>query len=272
MKKVIAVFDGKHFSEGAFDFLRRMNEQSPILAIGVFLPAIDYAELLYSIGGLSGPIYYKEVDTTETGISQNNVDRFKELCAKHGIEYRVHLDLEKHVISEVKTESRYADLLIIGSELFYQNMGKQTQGEYLDSTLHKSECPVILLPEQYQFPDNVILAYDGSESSVFAIKQFAYLFPALTNLKTTLVYMGTERSIPDLHYIEELTARHFSDLTINKLEVDPKRYFNTWVQDNGNSLVVAGAFSRSALSEMLRNSFVTETINDHKLPIFIAHK
>jgi hypothetical protein len=36
MKKVILACDGSHFSEGAFEFARRLNELRPILLTGVF--------------------------------------------------------------------------------------------------------------------------------------------------------------------------------------------------------------------------------------------
>ncbi|MDR3680032.1 MAG: hypothetical protein P4L41_08710 [Flavipsychrobacter sp.] len=271
MKKVLIAFDGKHFSEGAFKFVCKLNEQQPILLTGVFLPVVDYAELLYSLGGLSGPLYFQDVSYDDTGIVQENIDHFTSLCIKNGIEYRVHPDIEKHVITEVELESRYADLLVVSSELFYQNLGEETQNDYIETVLHKAECPVVLLPEHYHFPENIVLAYDGSDSSVYAIKQFAYLFPELTKLKTLLVYAGGD-DIPEQSYIEELAARHFFDLNIYHLDANPKKYFNTWLQDNGNTILVTGAYGRSVFSEMWKNSFITETIHDHKVPIFVAHR
>ena len=273
MKKVIVVFDGHHFSEGAFEFIRRLNEKDPILVTGIFLPVVDYAELLYSLGGMTGPLYYTDIAFEDTGIIQKNISHFKSLCLQNGIEYRIHPDLERHVISEVKLESRFADLLILSSELFYENLGKDTQENYIENALHKAECPVLLVPEHYHFPENVILAYDGSESSVFAIKQFAYLLPEFVNLKTLLVAAFTgNKNIPDIEYVEEFAACHFKDLTISKLEINPKMYFNTWLNDHGRSILVTGAYGRSVLSEMLKKSFITEIIQDHKVPIFIAHK
>ncbi len=273
MKKVIVAFDGKHFSDGAFKFLSYLNEKQQILATGVFLPIVDYAELLYSLGGLSGPIYYRDIEGGDTAIMQKNIDRFKALCEHNGIEYRVHPDIERNVISEIKLESRYADLLVISSELFYKNLGKGTQDDYIEDVLHNAECPVILIPEHYHFPENVILAYDGSPSSVYAIKQFAYLLPEFTDLKTLLVFAGAETdNIPGMDYIEELTARHFNDLDIHKLGIISNKYFNTWLRDHEKSILVTGAYGRSALSEILKKSFITEAIHDNKLPIFIAHK
>lgn len=270
MKKILIAFDGKHFSEGAFEFVRQLNERQPVLAIGMFLPVVDYAELLYSLGGLTGPMYFQDVEFEDTGMIQSNIEHFKSLCIHNGIEFRVHADLERHVIAEVKQESRYADLLVLSSELFYANLGEDSQEDYIQEVLHKSECPVLLVPEDYAFPDNAILSFDGSENSVYAIKQFAYLFPEL-DMRTLLVYAGA-KEIPDLDNIEELAARHFNDLTIFHLEANPKRYFNTWLEDNGHSILVTGAYGRSALSETLRKSFITDIIRDHKVPIFIAHR
>ncbi len=273
MKKVIVVFDGHHFSEGAFAFVRRLNEKAPIVVTGVFLPVVDYAELLYSLGGLSGPIYYTDIAYEDTGIVLENIRRFKSECEKYGIKYHLHPDLDRHVISEVKDESRFADLLVLSSELFYENLGKDTQEDYIENALHKAECPVVLVPEHYHFPNNVILAYDGSESSVFAIKQFAYLLPELTSLKTVLVSATTtNKPVPEEGYIKELTACHFKDISISKLELEQKKFFNTWLADNGHSILVTGAYGRTMLSEFFKKSFITEVIQDHKLPIFIAHK
>ena len=41
------------------------------------------------------------------------------------------------------------------------------------TAVHDAECPVLIVPEDCPFPVNVILAYDGSDDSVFAMKQFA---------------------------------------------------------------------------------------------------
>ena len=41
MKKILLAFEGSHFSEGAFEFARKLNELSPVQLTGVFLPQIE---------------------------------------------------------------------------------------------------------------------------------------------------------------------------------------------------------------------------------------
>ena len=169
MKKILLIFDGIHFSEGAFEFTRLLNEGQPVLLTGVFLPQADYASFLNYGDAISAPLYIPVMEVNEEIINKN-ISRFKALCQKHGIEYRVHEDYLDVALPELKRETRFADLLIIGSETFYNYTGIREPNEYMQDTLHGAECPVLVIPEKFRYPVNNILCYDGSESSVYAIK------------------------------------------------------------------------------------------------------
>jgi len=266
------VFDGQHFSKGAFDFACRLNEAEPILLTGIFLPSIDYTSTIVYYMGIESPLYYPMLDSEDEMIAEN-IKKFKALCEKNNISYRVHEKIAGTILDGIRHETRYADLLILSSELFYINLGTGTQNEYLHNTAHNAECPVLLVPEKYQYPSSVVLAYDGSASSIFAIKQFAYLFPQLTSLNTILVYVSAKGDdLPDSDYVKEFTARHFPSLSFLKLDIDPKHYFNTWLQEAGSSILVTGAYGRSLVSEIFKRSFVSEIIKDNSMPVFVAHK
>jgi nucleotide-binding universal stress UspA family protein len=273
MKKILLAFDGTHFSEGAFEFARRMNESSPILVTGVFLPQVDYANVWSYAGGTAGNLFIPLLEDEEAGAVQKNIAMFESLCQKNNIDYRVHKKFLDFALPGLKKETRYADLLIIGSESFYENLGINQPNESLKDALHASECPVLVVPEKFQFPESNVLTFNGSDDSVYAIKQFTYLFPELCRNTTLLVYAKEEsgEELPDELYIEELAARHFPDLTLIKLPLDPKQYFNTWVTDRKGAILISGAFSRSVFSQMFKKSFITDVIRDHKLPVFIAH-
>lgn len=273
MKKILLAFDGAHFSEGAFEFARRINETDPVLLTGIFLPQADYANLWsYTAGGLGGPLVIPVPD--DSAAMQKNKERFVACCQKNGIDYRIHRDFNDFALAELKKETWFADLLIIGSESFYENAGEGAPNEYLEETLHGVACPVILVPEKFDFPCNNILAYDGSESSVYAIKQFAYLFPEFTKNETLLVYSDRhgDNTIPDETNIEELTARHFKKLTVSRLDIYSRKTFAAWLSMKASAILVSGSFGRSALSRLFRKSYITGVIKEHKLPIFITHR
>lgn len=273
MKKILIAFDDGHFSKGAFEFARRLNELQPVLLTGVFLPHVDFSSsFAYAQGGASTMI--PVIEGYEPEIVEQQVREFEEACVRHHIEYRVHQDRSDFAMPELKKETRFADLLLLGSERFYANLGTETPNNYLRMALHEAECPVILAPEDFKFPQSNVLAYDGSDDAAFAIKSFCGLLPELSVNTTILVYASARPhpEMPDLEYIKELSARHFSDLRLLVLEADPKKYFDTWLSDIQNPILVCGSFGRTGFSQVLKASFISEIINDHRIPLFIAHR
>jgi hypothetical protein len=215
MKKVLLVFDGTNFSEGAFEFVRRLNELQPLLVTAVFTPQVDYASLwsyASAAAASSGAIAVNVplLEDEESELVGKNIRHFETLCQKNGIRYRVHKAFLDFVLPELRKESRFADVVILSGELFYEGVAGGDQFEYLRDALHHTECPVLIVPEHFDFPDNNILAYDGSEASVFAIKQFAYIFPELASNKTLLVYAEDkeDRDFPSRDLIIELATQH----------------------------------------------------------------
>lgn len=274
MKKILLAFDGSHFSNGACEFAKNLNEINPILLVGSFLPQLDYANLWsYSGGGLSGPLFIPLVEGEDAEAVEENIEQFEDFCKKNGIEFRVHKDFYDFALPELRKESRFSDLLILGGETFYENLGTEEPNVYLKDALHGVECPVVVVPEEYDFPTSNILTYDGTEASVFAIKQFAYLFPEFADNKTILVYINEkgEEQFPEQVCIEELVARHFKDLTLERLKANPKKYFISWLLENKAAILVSGAFGRSAFSRSFKKSFITDAIREHRLPLFVAH-
>lgn len=274
MRKVLLPFDGFHFSEGAYQYARYLNEKEAILLTGVFLPQMSYANLWTYADGVGAPVFVPVLEEDDKELIDENIKKFETHCNHDHIEFRVRKEFEDLALPELRKESRFADLMIVGGEHFYEGMGAGSPSSYLRETLHEMECCVLVVPEKFVEPHVNILTYDGSASSVFAIKQFAFLMPSLTQNPTLLIYATTAegKSIPFEPYIEELAARHFSDLTISRIELDAKKYFNTWVSDKKNSLIVAGAFGRSSLSRFIKKSFVNDILIFQQLPVFIGHK
>ena len=274
MNKILVAFDGTHFSEGALNFIRNRNEISKILVTGVFLPKLDFADLRRSYSdGMIGPLFIPVEEKPDSSEIEKNILRFEAFCIKNQIEFRVHRDFENFAMPELKKETRFAHLLVIGSESFYKNLGTEEPNEYLQDALHSSECPVVVVPEKYEFPQSNILTYDGSEASVYAIKQFTYLFPDMTSNNTLLVYARdhSDKEMPDEIYIEELVSRSFPNLTIMKLNLEPAKYFARWLSDKKSAMVISGSYGRSSFSSLFKKSFITGVIKDHKIPAFISH-
>lgn len=270
MKKIILAIEVTHFPEEVFDFIKKIHEQEPVQLTGVFLPQAQLAEFYGYPYGVAGA-YLPVLEDKNPDILAENINRFEQLCKINNISYSIHEDFYNSVNGSLKKESNYADLLILCSQQFYNE--REDISVYLSKVLHDSLCPAIVLPENAHFPSNLILAFDGSEDSIFAIKQFAYLFPALTNLPVEIVYVHEDsgREIPDKALLKEWVERHFSRVTFAKIEINPEKYFATWISERKDTLLVCGSFARSGFSNLLNKSFVREVIANHELPVFVAH-
>jgi hypothetical protein len=275
MKKILLAFDGVHFSEGAFAFAKWMNSVQPVMLTAAFLPQSDYANLWsYAAQPAGEGEFIPLLEEAAAQEVKRNIERFKKNCTDQHINYSIHRDFNDFTLPELKKETRYADLLILGAESFYADAGPDAPNAFLSEALHQSECAVMVVPETFSVPTSNIIAFDGSASSVYAIKQFAALFPALCNNETLLVHAGNnaDESLPDQENIKELTSVYFPRLTILTMDINPGKYFAAWVKDHTNALVVTGAYGRSSLSQLFRKSFVSGMIKDHSLPVFITHR
>jgi hypothetical protein len=275
MKKIIIAFDGNHFSNGAMEFARQLNEREPILLAGIFVPQATYTNLWSYSGAMVGGFVVPVAEQDDRELTERTIERFRHYCIHNGIPFRVHEDFSDFALPELTKETRFADLMIISSETFFEDLSNPQPGEYMKEILHETECPVIVIPEAFEFPGRNIIAYDGSASSAYSMKQFAYLFPDLAKNDTLLVYSRNEanKKIPYQSSIEELATQHFKNLSIMKLELNAAKYFKDWLRGSeDNVMLICGAFGRSTISQMFKKSFVTDIIADHKLPVFIAHR
>ncbi len=274
MKKLILALDGQHFPRGAFEFVKTINTEEKILLAGIFLSPVDYSKVL-AFTGMEGVSLMPEwlMKNEDDILVNKNISLFKEACIAEGIEFRIHKDTDLMAISSLIEETRFADCLLVSSELFYENVQKEQPNFYLEEVLKKAECPVMLVQENYEEPGQVVLAYDGNESSVFAIKQFAYVFPELAKKETVLLsIIKHEDDLPEYSLVTELLSRHYPNLKIQTLHLKHKRDFAEWMSGKPNSFIVMGAFSRSMFSQLFKKSFATDVIHDIKMPIFISHK
>jgi hypothetical protein len=164
-------------------------------------------------------------------------------------------------------------LLIVGSQKFYENLADDELSEHLRDVLHNAECPVVVVPEVFDFPTKNVMAYDESEASVFAIKQFIYLFPELIDNETTIVYPEEDpkKDIPEEEHLKELVEPHLSHYNFLKLDIDPEKYFDTWISEQKYSMLVGGQKGRPLISQIFKKNYLNKVIADHKLPVFITH-
>jgi nucleotide-binding universal stress UspA family protein len=273
MRKVLIAFDGPHFSQGACDYARHMNEQEKILLVGVFLPQSIFSYVLDN-GGLSAVEPFFPGKEQTRGQLQEHITAFRSFCEANHIHFYIHSGHTDFALPALQRETRFADLLLIGMESYYNKPNGRQPNEYLEQTLSHAECPVLLVPEVFEPPRTNIITYDGGSSSVFAIKEFLRVFPGYRDNKTTILHLDKNVSLafPEKELIKELSSCYFQEAEFLVLDINPHKFLSTWLSEHKHSILVSGAFGRSGLSRLFVKSFLDESIAEHQVPVFIAHK
>jgi hypothetical protein len=271
MKKLLIPLDGHRYPQEMLDFVSLINPLEPVQLTAVFAPESDYSILLgptRQVETMGIPFYEEEVE--QAGQSRERLTQF---CKESGIVLQVRMDQHDFALPDLLRESGYADLLLLNGLHFFEELDGVQPNAWMKEILHKSKCPVLLLPEKTTLPGELALAYDGSVSSVFAIRQFAYLFHEFCNVPATLVYVNNDpgKKVPGEDAITEFGKLHFKNFRIVKLNVPPELFYDNWLEAMNKPWVVTGSYGRSTLSQVIKGSFSRELIRRHRVPVFLAH-
>jgi hypothetical protein len=174
---------------------------------------------------------------------------------------------------EIITESRFADILVIDAATSFNKSYEGSPTEFVKDILKEAECPVIIAPESFDGIDEIIFTYNRTKSSVFAIKQFTYLFPGLKDKKVTIVqanekgeWAGTEK-----YNFKEWLQDHYSSISFEILKGDADSELLGYLLIRRNVFVVMGAYGRTAVSQFFQHSRADILIKTVSQPIFISH-
>jgi hypothetical protein len=273
MKKIIVPFEGPNYPEECLGLVRELNAISPVRFTAVFVPEVDYSQILSVTGGMAGSAYLPDLGDEDQIVAESSL-RLEDFCRTHAIQLFIHKERLDFALALIRKETRFADLLVLDGRHFFENIDARQPNAYMKEILHTTECPILLAPEKIDMPGNIILAYDGSAASVHAIKQFSHLFPEFSKLPATLVYLGESKdaAFPDRENIEELVSGYFAELRLLQLHMDHQDFFSRWLPAQERSWLVTGSYGRSDLSQLFSKSFIAGLIREHKTPVFIAHR
>lgn len=276
MKKFIAVFDGLKFSESTFQYATHLTKQNNAYLVGVFLEDFTYHSYsVYNAVAKEGKDFndLHKLDEKDEARRRKSVTRFEEGCSEAGLNFSVHRD-KKIARQELIHESIFADLLIISKDETISRYEEDAPTNFLKEILFDVQCSVLVVPAQYRQINKLVFLYDGSPSSVQAIKMFSYVFEGLKDTAGKVLCVKREDDtlhLPDNKLMKELMKRHYQNMDYVVLAGPAKDTILTTLKAESPSIIVGtGAYKRSGLSMLLNKSLANNLIKEIKAPIFIA--
>ncbi|BDD08386.1 hypothetical protein FUAX_08180 [Fulvitalea axinellae] len=200
---------------------------------------------------------------------------FRRSISEAGLSYEVHNNLSLDARGIIN-QSHFADLLMLSYQAGFQFVTEDQDSSVLYSILKEARCPVLLLPDDFQGIDNVVFAYDGKDSSIYAIREFTQLYgKRLRDKEVTILTIDptAEAEIAHEKLILGYLQHHYSNVGVKRLTADDTSEeiyrFSSSLQ---NPVVVMGAYGRSHLSHLMAPSVAKNIIFKKSLPLFIAHR
>jgi nucleotide-binding universal stress UspA family protein len=269
MEKILLAMDGYQQNTYAIDFACYLTKLTHSRLTGIFLEGGADGE---------GPDLIHLDEPEAVGVDSGDpvlrhVHQFREACIGREVPARVHRDRGVPV-EDILLESRFSDLIVVDPETSFHKLEKEFPGRFTRDVLLAAECPVIVSPYHFEALHEVIFAYNGTSSSVFAIKQFTYLFPEFRNKRAIVVNVRNdeENAIEEQFRMKEWLAAHYDQVEFVVLKGNASDELFGFLLERKDAIVVLGAYGRGILSRFLKPSHASLFLRTINLPIFIAHR
>jgi hypothetical protein len=270
MKKVLVAIDAKKVNMKLLDFACYVARLTHSSLTGMFL---DNAQLLETM--VKEPIHHEAKFTTTVKemakLIDENIRQFREACSNRETNCSVHFE-SRMPLTDIIKATRFSELLIVDPGMSFKQKNEEIPSGFIKDVLARSECPVVLAPFEFHAIDEILFAYDGSEASVYAIKQFTYLFPELTEKKLTVLEVNETGNdlFRDKGKIAGLLQMHYPVLEFQLLQGKAADELFGYLLGKKTVFVVMGAFERKLLGFFSHSTaeLIIKTIN---VPVFIAH-
>lgn len=276
MEKILFVTDAVCMSKSCLDFACYLSNLTHSRLTGVFLE--NQSMELRGVEdirekGVIAPVPGARIEQQKELYRDENIRRFKSHCENNGVNCTIHQHAGIPVTAVLK-ESRYADLLVVDAATSFSWRPESAPTSFVKEILERSECPVLLAPENFDGIEEIIFTYNGSNAAMYAIKQFTYLLPQLFGVKATVLSVTPEGQPVrgDTEKLEEWLHMHYPDSSLMVLEddnVQARLLEHLFMKEK--VMIVMGAFGRNQLSNLFVPNPMKPVVKLISQPVFVAH-
>jgi nucleotide-binding universal stress UspA family protein len=276
MEKILLAMDSRNINENAIRFACFISRITNSRLTGIFLNNLVREEEI-TIKELEGvpfleSVVIREIMEEDPIQRELNLQLFASITDEEAIEAFIDPD-EGIPAIDIVEKSRFSDILIMDASTSYSGIYEGIPSRFVKDILRDAECPVIIAPETAVDIENIIFCFSTIKSSVFAVKQFIYLFPELKDKTAKLIFIDPIALPTDVEeeQITDWLTYHFNKVETEKWEGNPVEGLKDFIRDESNSFIVMGAYGKGLLDSLFEvNENNQETVTN-TIPVFVAH-
>lgn len=276
MNKVLAILDGLKYNASTAEYAVHLAKQNNAYLVGLFPESALYTS--YTVYDL---VTEQPVEKLKATLNRRDSDRraksvsdFEAACRNEAIQYTVRRN-GNITIKDILHESVFADLIIIHGRETFSHYNEPQPTHLVQHLLAGAMCPILVTPKIFHPFRKIVHFYDGTPSSVFAVKMLDYALPSSKDLPMEVISIVEEneaRIAPDGLLMKELVKRHFKKSDFATAAGDITKEIDKYLhRQKEGTLIVLGSYGRSQASRWLKKSLADHVIKSTNLPVFIAH-
>lgn len=277
MKKILAVIDAINYKEEQLDAIEYMSGMLKGNLTIVMLEDVNSITPLMAPDFAQGvPGHYYEIvikASEEKGrIVKENTAALRKACSERNLACAIHSD-KGAAAEEIILESRFADLVLLGKELSFPFLFDTEPTGFVKNVLAHAQCPVLVIPENMSIVKGVIFTYNGTFSSMYAVKAFAGIFPELVAKDATVVYVCEKGhdTIPHEKLLREYLDGYNKNISYKILTGRADAVMQAYLEQKQDYITTFGAYGRSRVSRFFDSSSAENILRMMKGPLFITH-
>lgn len=273
MKKIIAAIDAMHFSEEQLDsFLYITKEAQGRLTIVLLEDIVGQQVPVASTSTFQYEQIVRESMEERRRLRKEHVDYVYRTCGGRSEDIRIYETIG-FPVADVIAASRFADLLLINNNTSFAFLYESNPPKFVKDVLADAQCPVMVLPDKVHPLKELIFSYNGTFSSMYAIRQFTQLFPGLSDMPVNVVYVteGGVSELPKGDSMRDYMEHHYDEVKYTILNGEPVPEMLALLMHRRDCIVTYGAYGRSRASRFFRRSDADSVLRTMDIPIFITH-
>lgn len=279
MQKVIACIDGSSISDAVCDaaaWAANILETPLMLLHTVEKPELSESDLSGTIGVDAHDALLAELAELDAKRNKLAVEHGKAILAAakqraedDGAKFVETLQRHGDVLDALQEKSDDIRLIVMGRN---GNSGSISNhlGSHAERAARVRNEPILLTVGEFAAPRNFMLAYDGRDTSVKALKRIAES-PLLQGLPCHIVTVGDDNVTNHARLADATQFMVDSGFKVTA-ELIPGNIFNalkSYKKDNEIELLVMGAYGHSAVREFFVGSNTTRMISSSETPLLI---
>lgn len=278
---VLACIDGSKHTTTVCDYAAWASSQ--LGASLVLLHVLPKSEptLLFSISGAASLTPQDNItqelvdlDTKRAALAKEHSRQILELASNHiqAAGYAAPRTIQRvgRLVHEIEQYDDYCQLLVMGRQGANEDNDLSRLGSHVEQVIRTTDKPLLLTWDVFKTPKKVMLAFDGSATSLKGVEMLA-TSPLFKGLECHLVMVADA----DPHNLEQLEVARLQlevgglKASAKLLQGEVKRNLLAYQEQQDIDLLVMGAYGHSRIRLWLLGSITNLMLQESTKPLLI---